>query len=131
MHASSAYMGAVRGGCFLTGLGPNDGGSIVDLDVDIEDLPGVGHMYVSETAVRMMNDVLGLKLVTPAMRTEHDELVLELAETHEKLNELMAAMSGIVNLPAVEHAMSIAARKVAGKESVHEWIDSLPKVERR
>ena len=133
MRAVPAYPpGVATGGCFITGryeVGVNE--RVLDLEVEIDNLPPFGRLCLCEPILQGMVTEMGWRLVTPELQAEHDDLVVELAETHEQLAELMAAMAGIVNLPMVEHAMSVAARKVAGKESVHEWIDSLPKAERR
>src|SRR4051812_44307088 len=129
MHATDRYpVNAVKGGCFLLGryeVGP--GHKVMDLDTDLDDLPMHGRLCISEDAVESMVGALGWHLWTQERQDELDAANGALLDACGQLDELMAAMAGLLNIPQVEHAMSVAARKVAGKESVTEWIDSLPK----
>jgi len=117
---------AVAGSCFMSRCMLEPGERVLDTDVDVENLPGYGRLVISERMVRDMVPLFGWTLMTPALERNHAELVAELDDTRAQLHDLMEAMAGIVNLPTVERALSIAARQVAGKATVQEWIDSLP-----
>jgi hypothetical protein len=117
----------VTGACFVLGrfeLAPGE--MVVDLDRDLEFLPAVGRLCVSEDAVREMNRTLGWRLWTEEAQVEFDATLEALSDVIAQRDELMDAVAGMVNLPAVERALEVAARQIAGKDSIAEWIDTLP-----
>lgn len=127
MRSVAAYpLDAVTGGCFvLSRWEVPEGGQVLDLDIDVENLPNFGRLCLSEDAVRTMVTALGWKLLTPEVEAEMDATQEVLSDALVQLDELVEAMAGMVNLPAVERALDVAARRVSGKDSIQEWVDSL------
>lgn len=133
MHAAPAYpYDAVGGGCFITGRYQFDEGErCLDLDVDLDALPPYGRLVLSERAIKGMVVELGWTLLTPELTEHIDTLEAELSELRSQLDELSDAMAGMVDVPAVRKALDVVARRVGGKDSLDEWLETLPKVNRR
>jgi hypothetical protein len=130
MRAVDSYpLDAAFGCCFV--LRRDERERVLDLEVDIDTLPPYGRLCISEAALRCMVVEMGWTLLTPEVQAEHDATLEALSDACVQLDELMGAMAGIVNLEAVTRAMEVAARRVAGKDSIEEWVNSLDKAERR
>lgn len=127
MRVTDSYpIDTAKGGCFVLGrYEVPPGQHVLALDLDVEMLPPYGRLCLSEEAVRCMVTTMGWKLLTPEMQAEMDATQEVLADALVQLDELVEAMAGMVNLPAVERALDVAARRVAGKDSVADWVASL------
>jgi uncharacterized protein YunC (DUF1805 family) len=123
---------AVKGGCFILGrYEVRPGEQVIDTQIAVEDLPAFGQLCISADAVRSMCGDFGWALVTDELAEEMAGLMTTNEALRAQIDELINAMAGMVNLPAVERALDIAARKVAGKESIQEWVDTLPRAVRK
>lgn len=122
---------SVKGGCFVLGrYEVPRGEKVLDLDIDMDSLPQFGRLCLSEAAVRCMVVELGWELLTPQLSAHLDSLQSEVDDLRAQLDELSDAMVGMVDVPAVRAALEVVARRVAGKDSVGEWLETLPKVGR-
>lgn len=122
----------VTGACFVTGhwqLRPDE--QVIDLDIYVDALPPLGRLVISEKAVEQFMNLLGWERADPKMESALEVALEEVELLRGQFDELVEAVEAMVNLPAVNRAIEVAARRVGSKDSLDEWLETLPKAGRR
>lgn len=92
-------MGACRNGDFMTGDGYlTPGERVVDIDVDIEALPGFGRVMFKESTVRLMAELIGWKAPDEKAAKKLAKVEAERDAVIAERDMLRAALNGIVNV---------------------------------
>ena len=89
--------GAAQGACIVTNKSDiNKCGRIIRLDKELEDMPAVGMLCISELGVRLLCVELGFKILSPEDDEAHRHLVTANSELRAELVELRAALRGVL-----------------------------------
>ena len=89
--------GAAQGCCIVTNKSDiGQCGRVIRLDKELEDMPPVGALCISELGVRLLMEELGLKLLSLEEQEAHQHLVTTNAELRAELTELREALRNVL-----------------------------------